>query len=241
MTKGKLSAAERERLVASSLREKERKQVAYRKAKAVLQQRGLAKIEKSVPVANVEDIRRMAAELVEFHACGMQLEIRIVTVLEEAAPFEVTSPVEIAPSISDVPGPVVRGLGAKRRKHGQNERYRERKRAKGFKRLAFTVPASAADWLSAMISQIIFGYTNAMLPIIEVSGKRMANPVSPASASQIPPALSQDWTLGKPRPASSETSEQSALFDDIQAFVWLMKRQEDPTTGFAAKEGDPLL
>lgn len=225
MTKGKLSAVEKERLVASSLREKERKQAAYRQAKAVLQQRGLAKIEKSVPVANVEAIRRMAADLVELHTQGMQLEIRIVTVLEEAAPFEVTSPVVIAPSISDVPEPVVRGQGAKHRKRGQNERYRERKRAKGLKRLAFTVPASAADWLSAMISQIIFGYTNAMLPIIEVSGKRMAKPVSPASASQIPPALSQDWTVGKPRSASSETSAQSDLFDDIQAAMRLLKPQ----------------
>jgi hypothetical protein len=56
MTKGKLGAGEKERLIAASLREKERKQAAYQKAKAAIRQRGLVKIEKFVPFAKVAEI-----------------------------------------------------------------------------------------------------------------------------------------------------------------------------------------
>lgn len=170
----------------------------------------------------------------------MQHETRIVVEPAEPVPLETTPPEVITPSISVAPQPVVRGLGAKRRKRAQNERYRERQRSKGLKRLVFTIPASAVEWVSAMTSEIIDCYISAMMPVIEVSGKLMATPVSPASASEVSRAISRQWALEERWSESSETSEQSDLLDDIRAVARLMKPQEYPTTGFD-REGRQLF
>jgi len=154
-------------------------------------------IEKFVPFAKVAEIQGIAAQLVELYACGMQHETRIVVEPAEPVPLETTPPEVITPSISVAPQPVVRGLGAKRRKRAQNERYRERQRSKGLKRLVFTIPASAVEWVSAMTSEIIDCYISAMMPVIEVSVKPIATPVSPAGAREVSRALSRPWALAE--------------------------------------------
>lgn len=217
MNRGRLSKVEQDRLLASALREKERKQAAYQKARANSKNAGLTKVEKYVPGDQLDAIRTMVSTLIELHGKGAEQDIQIVFGGEYVCPVDQDQETTAPPTCSTTP----LGLGPKRRKRLQNARSRTRKTARGLKRVTFTVPSDIADWISGMISQIVRCYTSGRTPTLTAANQGPPN-MAEAVASQMPSQTNRrKEPFRKPEASLEIEPTPGTLFDDIQAIARL--------------------
>ncbi len=217
MTRGRLSKVEQDRLLASALREKERKQAAYQKVRASNQNAGLTRVEKYVPGDQLDAIRTMVATLIKLHGKGAEQDIQIATGGEYVCPIDQDQE-PTAPTVSPA---TPLGLGPRRRKRLQNARSRARKMARGLKRVTFTVPSDVADWISGMISQIVSCYTSGRTPTLTVATEGQPD-IAEAVASPMPslPNLQKE-PARRPESLFEIEPTPASLFDDIQAIARL--------------------
>jgi|RifCSPhighO2_02_1023873.scaffolds.fasta_scaffold00210_23 hypothetical protein len=217
MTRARLSKVEQDRLLASALREKARKQAAYQKARATSENAGLTRVEKYVPGDQFDEIRTMVATLIKLHGKGAEQDIQIVSGGEYVCPVDQDQETTLLPACSKTP----LGLGPKRRKRLQNARSRARKMARGLKRVTFTVPSDIAGWISGMISQIISSYGSGRTPTLSFADEGPLD-MAEAVASQMPSQANRiKEPFRKPEASLEIEPTPGTLFDDIQALARL--------------------
>ena len=217
MTRGRLSKVEQDRLLASALREKERKQAAYQNARVKREQAGVTRLEKYVPGDQLDEIRTMVATLIKLHGNGAGQDIQIVIGGEYACPVDQDQETTLLSACSTTP----LGLGPKRRKRLQNARSRARKTARGLKRVTFTVPSDIADWISGMISQIISSYGSGRTPTLSFADEGPPD-MAESVASQMPSQANRiKEPFRKPEASLEIEPTPGTLFDDIQALARL--------------------
>ena len=231
MLQKRLTKAEKQRLLDNAVQEKNRRRAANRKAHLSRIAQGRRRIEKTVPLQYLADLRQIvSAVLVEIDA-GREPRLRPT---EAMSPTDPVVPVGVEkPRSPAAPPPGTRGLGPAGRKRAQTARRRERQRDAGLTRTIFDVPVALVPRISALVDQLVEWMAEGSQVVLEGG---------PNSKDAVPP----DPTLA-PNPCPTVVTkilddlvkfdvdrsdrETSPLFDDIQALGRLEWGAEQPDTG----------
>ena len=149
----RLTKAEKQRLLETALRDKTHRRDANQRAKEARITKGRRRIEKTVPVQYLPEVRRIITEVLKQLEAGLEPRVRPS---EAASPTAPVAPVTASTTRSTVaPPPGTRGLGLTGRKRAQSIRRRERQRADGLTRTTFEIPATLVTTVSKLVDQLV--------------------------------------------------------------------------------------
>ena len=231
MPEVRLTKAEKAALVEKALREKARRRDANRKALECRIAKGRRRLEKTVPVLFIPEVRRLVAAVLAELEAGREPRLGRGDPLPPAEPS--------APDRGDDPDPTTAlppgtpGLGQAGRKRAQTARRRERQRAAGKVRTTFDVPAELATRMSGLVDQLVTWMSEGRQVILEV-GLVHTDVVPPDPVREPVPIRSRRARvlddLVKPE---GNPGEESPLFEDIRAAARLEWDKEPASSGSA--------
>ena len=222
----RLTKAEKQRLLENALREKTRRRDANQRAKEVRITQGRRRIEKTVPVRYLPEIRRIiTAVLVQLEA-GREPRVRPSATASPTAQVTPVTASTTRPTAALPPG--TRGLGSTGRKRAQTIRRRERERANGLTRTTFEIPAKLVTTISGLVDQLVTwmsdGFEVALEeePIVTDS----AHPSETQGADLRRPSIAGILDVQVPLEVTHAEQDISPLFEDIRAAARLGRDTE---------------
>lgn len=225
MPEVRLTKAEKAALVEKALREKARRQGANRRARADRIAKGRRRIEKTVPVLFLPEIRGLVAAVLTELEAGREPRLR------RGDPLPPTE--QSAQDVFDEPGPTTapppgtRGLGPAARRRAQIARRRERQRAAGLVRTTFDVPTALVNTISEIVDRTVIWMSEGRQVILE--DRQVHTDVVPLDPARepVPTHTTVALVLDDLTEPEGDRSEMSPLFEDIQAAArleWLADR-----------------
>jgi hypothetical protein len=211
----RLTKAEREALLRMALREKARRRNANRRALEDRIANGRRRIEKTVPARFLPEIRRLVLAVIAQLEAGREPRLRHG---DPSPPAEINATHRVYDSgLTSAPPPGTRGLGPVGRRRAQAARRRERQRATGLSRTTFDVPTALVRTISEIVDRLVNWMSEGSQVILE-DGPVHTHlvPLDPARE----PARTRTTmasVLDDLVKSASDPSEESALFEDIQA------------------------
>jgi hypothetical protein len=120
----RLTKAEKQRLLAKALRDKTRRRDANQRTKEARAAQGRRRIEKTVPVKYLPEIRRIITEVLVQLEAGLEPRVRPSETTSPTVPVAPVTACTTRPTVAPPPG--TRNLGSTGRKRAQTSRRRER-------------------------------------------------------------------------------------------------------------------
>jgi hypothetical protein len=221
MTASRLTKAEKQHLLEKALRDKIRRRDANQRAKEARITQGRRRIEKTVPVQYLPEIRRIITEVLTQLEAGLEPRVHPSETAFHTAPAAPVTASTARPTAAPPPG--TRGLGSTGRKRAQTIRRRERERADGLTRTTFEIPATLVTTVSALVDRLVRWMSDGFEVTLEKE---------PIVADLAHPSETKESDLRRPTVAGIlddlftqevHDGEQdiSPLFEDIQAAAHL--------------------
>lgn len=222
MPEPRLTKAEKKRLLDQALREKTRRRAANRKARETRLSHGRHRLEKTVPVKHLEEIRQIVTGAVALLQVGLEPQFRCVEASSSDTPAKEGASTHTLLKSASPPGS--RGLGPKGRKRAQAARRRAKQRAAGLTRTTFEVHATLMPRVSLLVDQLAQWFSEGYTVILEDTGTP-DDPVQPTQ-TPIPTRCPTFLDPTSDQPAGDQADgEDSPLFNDIQAVARLEQAQ----------------
>ncbi|OYU75046.1 MAG: hypothetical protein CFE32_15750 [Alphaproteobacteria bacterium PA3] len=215
MPKMQLTKKETRRLAEAALTAKHRRQKANEEAKAKLDEKGLRRIEKSVPARFRTELRQIINRMVGCIEAGRTPELRYTEAPSPEPPLKLLFSDEIQPKTA--PAAISRSLGYDGRRVRKNAGSGDEQQAEEMVRTTFQVPITHANKVSKMIDRIVW--------LMREGYQVTLDQLPPQTDGFSPDLVSRKGIEGMDvRQILDELSEKrgsqnesSTLFDDIQA------------------------
>lgn len=232
----RLTKAEKQRLLAKALRDKTRRRDANQRAKEARITQGRRRIEKTVPVQYLPEIRRIITEVLTQLEAGLEPRVRPSETASPTAPVAPVTASTTRPTVAPPPG--TRGLGSTGRKRAQTIRRRERERADGLTRTTFEMPATLVTTVSGLVDQLVRWMSDGFEVTLEEE---------PIVTDLARPRETKESDLRRPTAAgilddlithevNHDEQDISPLFEDIQAAAHLAWRVAADRSGIEPVE-----
>jgi len=153
MPASRLTKAEKQRLLEKALRDKTHRRDANQRAKEARITQGRRRIEKTLPVQYLPEIRRIITEVLTQLEAGLEPQVRPSETASQTAPVAPVTASTTRPTAAPPPG--TRGLGSTGRKRAQTIRRRERERADGLTRTTFEIPETLVTTVSGLVDRLV--------------------------------------------------------------------------------------